>query len=351
MADFGLTSTTYTVADYCEMVGKKDIVVNKTYQRSDKVWPPAAQSFLIETILLGYPLPKLSLHQKTDLKTKKSTKEIVDGQQRTRAIVAFSLGELKLSRLLSLDEAKGRTYEELPSELQHAFLSYPLPIDLFTGASDDHIREVFRRMNSYTVPLSPEEQRHATFQGELKWFIYKLSQDYDAALLRIGTFAESKLVRMHDAKLYAEVIHALVNGIATTKRQHLDALYKQFDETFSERKAIEPRVRGAMQTVLEMEEIHESPLIKPHLLYSLLLAIIHVSHPVEQLQRVQLVKTARHIHPKRSIPQLSILSEALETDEPNSELREFVDASAQKTNVKEQREVRFRWFVKALVAS
>jgi hypothetical protein len=62
----------------------KDIIVNRSYQRSDKVWPPAARSYLVETVLLGYPIPKLSLHQRTDVKSRKVISEIVDGQQRSR---------------------------------------------------------------------------------------------------------------------------------------------------------------------------------------------------------------------------------------------------------------------------
>ena len=46
-----ITSTDYTVADYCQAMERKEIIVNRAYQRSDKVWLPVARSFLIETIL------------------------------------------------------------------------------------------------------------------------------------------------------------------------------------------------------------------------------------------------------------------------------------------------------------
>ncbi len=68
-----------TIADYCAAMTRREISTNSEYQRSDKVWPPAARSFLIETILQGYPIPKIFLFQITDLKSKKTVKEIVDG--------------------------------------------------------------------------------------------------------------------------------------------------------------------------------------------------------------------------------------------------------------------------------
>jgi hypothetical protein len=349
MADFGLTSTTYTVAEYCDMIGRNEIVVNREYQRSDKVWPGAAQSFLIETMLLGYPVPKLSLHQITDLKTRKTIKEIVDGQQRTKAIKAFFDGDLRLSRTLDLKEAAGRLYSELPDDLQQAFIDYPISVDLFTGASPDKIREVFRRINSYTVPLNPEEQRHATYQGEMKWFIYRLARDYDEVMLRIGTFTMAQLVRMADAKLYAEIIHALLHGITTTKKAELDTLYREKDTVFEEQNAFGQRFEATLDVILRFEDLHQGPLMKPHMMYSLILALMHVLDPVPSLTSLQPREREAMIDVTQSVVNLSVLAEALETDVPPDDYAAFVTASEQKTNVKSQREIRFKYLVQALV--
>jgi uncharacterized protein with ParB-like and HNH nuclease domain len=81
--------TNMTIADYCEEFLAEKIYVNKDYQRSDERWSSVARSFLIESILLGYPLPKFYLYPITDTKQRRSLKEIVDGQQRTMAIVDF----------------------------------------------------------------------------------------------------------------------------------------------------------------------------------------------------------------------------------------------------------------------
>ena len=81
-----VTPSNFTIAEYCQQMEEKLIIVNHDYQRSDKVWPPAARSYLIETILLGFPIPKLALYQTTDLKTKRTKKEIVD------ALLARSAG-------------------------------------------------------------------------------------------------------------------------------------------------------------------------------------------------------------------------------------------------------------------
>jgi len=227
-----IIATHVPVSDFCDQMDMGVITVNRRYQRSDRVWPEAAQSFLIETILKGFPVPKLFLHQKTDRVSKKSVRDIIDGQQRATAIKAFRDGDLRLARNLELIDAGGRTYEELPEELQSTFLNFPLGVDLFTNATEDDVREVFRRINSYEVPLNPEEQRHARYQGEFKWFIYHLSTRYDAVFRTVGAFTDKQLVRMQDMKLLAEVAHALLKGIATTNKTSLNNLYRDNDKAF-----------------------------------------------------------------------------------------------------------------------
>ena len=145
--------------------------------------------------------------------------------------------------------------------------------DVFTGALPEQIREVFRRINSYTVPLNPEEQRHATFQGEMKWFVYLLCRDFDQYVQEVGTFTQVNLVRMADAKLYSKIVHALVYGVQTTKKQHLDRLYKDFEVTFGEGQEYYQRLYAAMMAVIELVDLHKGPLMKPHIMYSLLLAV------------------------------------------------------------------------------
>src|SRR5258708_34323760 len=84
-----LVESQFTISDYCAAFERNEIRVNAEYQRSNKVWPTAARSFLIETILLGYPIPKLFLNKITDVRSRRSYKEIVDGQTRRKPIKDF----------------------------------------------------------------------------------------------------------------------------------------------------------------------------------------------------------------------------------------------------------------------
>jgi Protein of unknown function DUF262 len=325
---------------------RNEIIVNHDYQRSPKIWPPAARSFLIETILLGYPMPKLSLFQNTDVKSRRTIKEIVDGQQRSISIYDFYHDRFPISRKAELSDAAGRPYSQLDDDLKGRFLAYALSVDLFIGATKEDIREVFRRMNSYTMPLNAEEKRHAKYQGDFKWFIYRLSKKLDESFRHIGTFTEKQLNRMQDAKLLADLVYALIFGIATTKPRQLDQLYERFDRRFDESEAFEARILEAMERVIGWKPIHHTALMKPYNLYALLLAIVHTLHLVDVLSHSFEATQSAVDHPF-VLPNLTTLAEALEEEEPDPRFSQFVE-SGSGTNVAEKRKVRFVWMCKAL---
>lgn len=338
-----------TVADYCAGLNRSELQVNQLYQRSDKVWPPAARSFLIESIILGYPLPKIFLFQKTDLKSKKTVKEIVDGQQRTRAIHDFFNNKLSISKKSELGDIAGRKYDQLSDDTKGRFLNYQLSIDLFVSATPSEIREAFRRLNSYTVPLNPEELRHAEYQGDFKWFVYDVTQLWDAAIAQVGVLGAKQIVRMQDAKLWTEFSHAILNGIKTTKAKDLTALYKKYEKegSFTQIDEFKARIAQVMEFVVETPEIQGGPLMKPHVFYTLALALTHRFSAVPTLAPIFEPQSRDVFDKDVAVANLSVLASAIEAEDA-SDYASFKAASSEKTNVDTQRIARFRWLSRAL---
>jgi hypothetical protein len=342
-------STSYAVADYCRDFKNGDIVVNRDYQRSDKVWPPAARSYLIESILLGYPIPKLFLYPITDLKSKRTIKEIVDGQQRSQAIVDYYDNKFRISVRSEFDEAKGKLYQQLDEELQRKFLEYGLSVDLLQQATPEEIRESFRRINSYTVPLNPEEIRHAVYQGDFKWFINELSSKYDRTFENLGIFTNKQLIRMVDFKLLAEIIDAYLHGITNSSKKRLGNLYESFDHEFPFRDETEKRISNAIEFIIDLKEIHNGPLMKPYNIYSLILAINHVHSPIKTLNKLYMAPKRYSFKRDKVVSNLSVLAEAVENGATTGRYKNFVLANMSKTNGALHRGRRFKWFCKALV--
>jgi len=342
-----VTPTTFTVAEYCEQMRQNKITINRDYQRSSKVWPPAARSYLIDTILYGYPIPKLSLYQKTDLKTRNTLKEIVDGQQRSQAILDFLEDKLRLSANSSF---RGSVFSQLEESKQQAFVDYQISVDLFVSATDAEIREQFRRINSYNVPLNPQEQRHASYQGLFKWFIVDMSEQYAQILKDLVVFSESQLARMEDAKFISDLCLAFINGIESASESKLNNLYKSKDSEFPEQQDFTYKLKYIFDNILSWKPIHGGPLMKKYNLFTLALAITHWQNPLNNIRPIfdisrQQVKFDTQI----ILTNLTALASAQDEEQFNGPYGSFVEAASKTTDRKAQREERVRWLCRALL--
>ncbi len=339
-----VSTTQFTVAEFIGQMDRQESLVNRDYQRSNKVWPPAARSYLIDTILLGFPMPKMTLFQKTDLATRKTVKEIVDGQQRSQAISDFFHDGFRLN---VRSPWAGRALSQLDDIDQQRFLDYQLSFDVLVGATEDQIRQLFRRINSYTVPLNPQEIRHATHQGEFKWFIVRLQEEYAQVFKDMGVFAESQLARMADGEMLTSLIAAVFTGIETGSPTKLDAIYGKYEDEFTQAPSLSDRIRRTMDTLLAWRDLHRTRLVKPYNFYSLFLAVSHKLDPLETLTPLHSVQ--RPGTPGAAgLGGLVALAEALENPEDHPEYSDFVAAASQGTNTLKQRRERFKWFAEAL---
>ncbi|MBY5572201.1 DUF262 domain-containing protein [Rhizobium leguminosarum] len=341
-------SSPMAVGDYCNDMILNKIVVNPEYQRSPKIWKGEARSFFIESIILGYPIPKLFLHSKIVLKTKQSIKEIVDGQQRSMALRDFFNNKLRLSKNIETEELRGKTYNLLADEFKEAFLSYSLPLDQFTGVSDSSVREAFRRMNSNNVPLNEEEKRHARYQGPFKWFVNALATEYKDRFLDAGVLSARDFIRMSDYKLITDIVYAIIHGILTTKSKELDSIYSNYDKEFPQEEALTTQMKSALDAALDLGPLKSTDLCKPYIFYTLVLAHAARQQATIELQ-ASIQRGREHAAAAGDIDQLDLtdLIELLDGSEVHA-IHPFVKACSEKTNVKEPREVRLAYLHAAI---
>lgn len=329
-----ITPSPMNILDYCNDLIAGKIKVDNNYQRTDKVWPDQAKKYLIESILLGYPIPKLFLHQKIDAKSKSAIKFIVDGQQRSKAIREYFENKFSVSRKCNNHDIAGKSFDGLPEEYQNNFLSYSLPIDLFVTASREEIIETFRRMNSYTVPLNNEEKRHAYHQGEMKWFVHDLATKYSDKLANLGVFSDKNLARMADYKFYTEIICFIDrNEIITTTAPTLNDIYTRYDKTFPDADSYAAKFENALSPLLNFDWIKD----------------LNVkSTPIFQMIVVNMIfNVGKQLRSADEIKRnLSALSEALETGE-SEEYNEFLIAASKTTNDGTRRRKIFEYITRA----
>ena len=336
--------TQMTIADYCEEFLSEKIYVNKDYQRSDERWTDQARKFLIKSILLGFPLPKFYLYPITDTKRRRSLKEIVDGQQRTAAIIDFYSGDLQISSNFEIENLRKKSYKDLPEDFKREFLEYPLSIDLFTDISEEDIYEVFRRMNSNAQTLTPEEIRHAQFQGKFKWFVYRQGRQFEKLLSQLKVFGPRQFIKMLDLRWITELIDTFDNGIRTTKGSDFSAIYQKYDKTYPARATHAKYLDVIRRRLLGLKGLEGTAITRPHVLASMVMAVVHLQYSLPSLAAVYKVKRKKAVDLSRFHVKLRTLSRALEQKDDEGPLAEIVLASTAGTNVKKARETRFSYF-------
>ena len=139
----------------------------------------------------------------------------------------------------------------------------------------------------------------------------------------LGVFKQKNFVRMQDAKLITELCHALLNGIVTTNKRHLNSLYASFNKEFTAGTGLRKRLLGSLQLLKKFEVIKNSPLAKSYNFYSLVLAAIHIKQSVAVLSP-DLEGLSAPAPASAVAANLGLLSEALEdADNPPEGLETF----------------------------
>ena len=184
MALGNIQKTVFKVNDFLSWNRAGSLILSPAFQRRP-VWPKGAKSFLIDTIVRGIPMPIIFLRERTDLKTLEPQREVVDGQQRLRTVIAF----IEPDKLPNFDEQRdsftvdkvhnaelaGKRFRELSATTRQRILDYDFSVQVLPADTEDReVLQIFGRMNSTGFKLNEQELRNAEFFGAFKELMYKL---------------------------------------------------------------------------------------------------------------------------------------------------------------------------------
>ncbi|MFC1621282.1 DUF262 domain-containing protein [Candidatus Omnitrophota bacterium] len=257
----------YSINDFREWSERGELELTPKFQRR-AVWSDKARSFLMDTVIRGYPISKIFMRHDVDPATKKSLREIVDGQQRIRTILNYLQDGFKISRIHN-EKYGGKHYSQLPSDMQRHILQYEISVDALLGAEDVQVLDIFARLNTYTVKLNKQELRNARYFGLFKKTVYALGYEYVKFLVNNNVLREKQVARMAEAELTSELVILLIDGVQD--RTKIDDYYDRYDEIFNKRKNVMESFRKTLDTVAEITQnfLSESNFTKIPLFYSL----------------------------------------------------------------------------------
>jgi uncharacterized protein with ParB-like and HNH nuclease domain len=283
MSTITTTKTIYKVSDFVSWQRSRTLVLSPEFQRRP-VWKSGAKSFLIDTIVRGFPIPIIFIRDiRTNSQTFEPNREIIDGQQRLRTVLSFIDPEL-LSDFTPRDiftvtkthnaEIAGKSFKEISSDLQQKILDYEFNIHVLpTWVDDRDVLQIFRRMNSTSYALKPQELRNSQYFGEFKTSMYLLAAQQLNRWRSWRTFTEDEISRMEEVELTSEIALVMLNQqIEGKSSPRIDKVYDKYDEDYPERLVIEERFSVVMDSIEEKigKDMNDLPFGNKRLIYSLI---------------------------------------------------------------------------------
>ncbi len=198
----------WTTETLINQINKGNILLNPAFQRRD-AWDKTRKSKFIESLVLGLPIPQVVL---AESKERRGSYIVLDGKQRLLSIRQFAAEDgdtvyetLKLTGLDVRKDLKGKNLQSLRGDLNlfddlSSFENQPIrTIVIKNWPNETFLYHVFLRLNTGSVPLSPQELRQALHPGAFVSFLDKYSSESKA--LREILKLKQPDFRMRDAEL------------------------------------------------------------------------------------------------------------------------------------------------------
>lgn len=146
-------------------------MLDPEFQR-EYVWTQKQKSELIESILMGIPIPIVYLFQ-----TKDTLIQVVDGRQRIAAIIEFMNDKFRLTELQIIKNIKGKKFKDLEPIQKRKIEDYQIDTYLIQPPTPERVKfDIFDRVNRGGTKLNKQEMRNALYQGQTTKLIKELSE-------------------------------------------------------------------------------------------------------------------------------------------------------------------------------
>lgn len=262
------------------------------YQRESSLWSLEKQQLFVDSLLNGYDVPKIYLH---DLRGKHPTRvyAVVDGKQRLSTIWRFLRDEFPLARDFRIEPGNlpdlpagvrhpsaGDRFSDLDPAWQQVLRMTHLAVVLIQNAVEEDIEDLFARLNN-GEPLNAAERRNAV-GGDATRLVREVA-GHPLFASRVA-FANSRYQHRDAAARLLLLEFAALNGgeIPDVRSRALDAFVRGNRRLPSAvRRDLRNRVARNLDRMTEIFEDHD-PLLASQLVlpvYYLLVRSIETEAP------------------------------------------------------------------------
>lgn len=252
----------YTITNLKYLYDSGKLWLNPTYQR-EAVWTQSQKQLLIDSIFREIDIPKFYFRETSGVK--KYELEVVDGQQRLRAIFEYLNDKFKMPK--DADPVEGRKIDGKEFSKLHTDLQMMLPnaqldiVEMNSAYTDDDIEEIFLRLQNGT-PLNAPEKRRA-IRGTMRDVVAGLAKH---KVFDLAAFA-NKRYAYEDA--VAKLLHLMIApGITDIRPTSISRTYKN-NASISSGDREPVRLKGAFNFIRKSFKGKQSPKLKKYAVITL----------------------------------------------------------------------------------
>lgn len=233
--------------------------LSPNYQRGSDVFTISEKSYLIETMLDGYPIGG------SIFLVEKETEDaylfdVIDGKQRLETIFDFYDNKFKFrpKDKNKYSDINGLFFSNFPANIKKQLAIYQFTISILDKEFNDieKIKDVFSRINSTVHKLNSQEMRNAQLTpiGVLIREFIKKEYPNEALSKKLCKTAKSR--RLADEKMISNLLAESVINIGLGKKTPTPASTKSlyFEQNFDDEQlsAINKRLKKVIRTICDM---------------------------------------------------------------------------------------------------
>lgn len=246
-----------TISWFWDLYNRGLLELDPPYQRRS-VWNQEYKDYFIDTVLNGYPAPAIFIYQEITPEGV-SKISIVDGKQRLSALFEFVKNQFSVYEKAAIQKFRGKYFKDLDIEDKQNFWKYQFAIEYLPSSDEQIIGDIFNRINRNVVKLTPQELRHAKFNGLFittaedltTWMFSSLDEKNNFPAIDARTKKQMK-----DVEMVAQLLLFLEEGAKSYDRDYLDKAFSDRDIEWENQNEIETEFRHtieAIQKILKRE--------------------------------------------------------------------------------------------------
>lgn len=243
-----------TVSWFWDLYTRALLDLEPPYQRRS-VWNQEYKDFFIDTVLNGYPAPAIFLYQEITSEGR-SKYSVVDGKQRLSTLFEFAENKFPVSEQATLTRLRGKSFNDLEIEVKQNFWKYQFAVEYVPSDDEGIINDIFNRINRNVSKLTPQELRHARFNGGFITTVEDLT-DWMASNLppNFPSIPARARNQMKDVEFVALLLLFLEEGVKSYRQDDLDKAFNDRDLAWEEQDEIESEFK---QVILSIKELLDS---------------------------------------------------------------------------------------------